>query len=151
MNRSFKTKTIDQSQIEEKWYQVDATGMRPGLLATRVAEMLLDKGNPKMRDYLTPQVHVIVINSGKLDISEKKGFNKLYTQYSGYPGGLKTNTLGELFEARPNKVVELSIRRMLPKNRRGRAIFSNLRVFEGTEHNHEAQKPIEVNLNEIKF
>ena len=151
MQRSFKTRTTTQSEIEEKWYLVDATGMRPGALASRVAEILLDKGNPKMRDYLMPQNRVVVINAAKLDIPEKKRFNKLYTKYSGYPGGLTTTTLGEMFDQRPERVVRLAVRRMLPKGRRGRAILPNLKIFEGAEHAHEAQKPEAVNIREIKF
>lgn len=147
----FKTKTVSQSQIEEKWIQVDATGKRLGVLASKVAEILMDKGNPSMRDYLVPKVKVIVLNAEKLDIPERKKVNKLYTTYSGFPSGLKTYTLGELYAKFPERVVEKAIKRMLPKNRRGREIFRNLNVYSGDAHKHEAQKPQVVDISKIKY
>jgi large subunit ribosomal protein L13 len=151
MATKFKTRTTSESEIVEKWYQIDATGKRIGLLATKIAEMLLDKGNPKMRDYLTPKVKVVIVNADQLDISDKKKISKLYTQYSGYPGGLKTFTLGEVYEKFPERVLEKAIKRMLPKNRRGRAIYTNLYVYAGTEHKHQPQKPEIVDIEEIKY
>lgn len=146
----FKTRTPNHKEVTEKWVQVNAEGQRIGRLATKVAELLLDKSNPHMRDYLTPKVKVVVVNAAKLDISEKKQISKLYTRYSGYRSGQTVTTLGEMHKAFPERVIELAVRRMLPKNRRGRAIFTNLYVYADNSHKHEAQQPQQIDINEFK-
>jgi large subunit ribosomal protein L13 len=151
MNKTFKTKTTKAADIEEKWYQVDAAGKRIGLIASKIAEMLLDKSNPMIRDYLTPKVKVIVLNAAKVDVTEKKKISKLYTRYSGFPGGLKIHTLGEVLAAHPERVLESAVKRMLPKNRRGKAIYSNLYVYADSTHKHEAQQPQVIDIDTLKF
>jgi large subunit ribosomal protein L13 len=150
MNK-FKTKNTKESEITEKWYHVDATGKRIGLIATKIAEVLLDKQNPLMRDYLIPKVRVIVTNADKLDITEKKKISKLYKHYTGYRSGLRVFTLGEVYSKFPERIIEKAVKRMLPKNRRGRAIYSNLYVYPGTEHNHAAQQPQNLDIDQIKL
>lgn len=146
-----KTKSPSQSEIEAKWFHVDATGHRLGNIASKVAEILMDKGNTKMRSNLIPQIHVVVTNANKLDIPEKKRENKLYTRYSGYPGGLTTRTLGEVFDKYPSRVIRKAVKGMLPKGPRGNKILPHLHVFDGPEHEHDAQKPETVDINELKY
>ncbi len=151
-NINIKTKTVSPDQIKEKWYLIDAAGLRLGKLATIAAELLLGKHDPLVKDYLTPKTKVVITNTDKLDITERKSLSKIYTRYSGYPGGLTTNTLGELMAKDSTKVVELAVRRMLPKNTRGRQIFgTNFYVYAGADHKHVAQNPEALTIKEIKI
>lgn len=144
--KKYTPDTVSVSQIEEEWFEVDAAGKRLGIVASKVAELLLAKHNPLMRDYLTPKTKVIVINADKLDVTDNRK-NKVYTRYSGYPSGLKKETLGEVMEKKPKKALERAIKGMLPKGNRGREIFSsNLKVFASAEHEHSAQKPKQVKI-----
>ncbi len=136
-----KQRKINQKSIEEKWYLIDATGLRIGKVATKAAELLLDKGNPLMRDYLQPNTKVIITNAEKIDFTEKKGFSKFYQTYSGYPGGLKRLSLEEQIKKNPTYPLERAIKGMLPKNKRGKAIVTNLKLYSGSEHVHTAQNP----------
>lgn len=148
----FKTRVVSQNEVTEKWYLIDASGQRIGRVATIAAELLLGKRDVLNRAYLTPKTKVVITNVGKLDITEKKRQFKTYTAYSGYPGGLRTDTLEEKMSAKPTNAVELAIRRMLPKTKRGKAIFStNLRVYAGSDHPHTAQTLEKVELNKIKI
>lgn len=145
--KKYTPKTTTVADIEEEWFLIDAKGARLGRLATKAAELLLAKHNPKMRNYLTPQTKVVVVNAEKIDLTEKKKISKVYSRYSGYPDGLKQETLGTLMDRRPKKAVEAAIKGMLPKNRRGKAIYAkNLYVYAGADHKHEAQKPQAVEI-----
>ncbi len=147
----YKTRTTSQNEIKEEWYVIDAAGQRIGRVASVSAELLLAKNNPLMRDYIHPKVKVIIINAEKLDIPKKKLFQKEYTTYSGYPSGLKIKSLEEVMAKDPRKVIERAVKGMLPKNKRGNSIYaSNLFVYVGDEHKHEAQKPLEINVKEFK-
>ncbi len=144
--KKYQPKTVGANQIEEEWFEIDAEGKRLGLVASTVAELLLGKNNPLMRDYLMPKNKVIIVNADKLDITEQRK-NKVYTRYSGYPSGLKTETLGEVMVAKPKKALERAIKGMLPKGSRGRKIFSdNLKVYAEPTHEHEAQQPKKVTI-----
>ncbi len=148
----FKTKATKQGELQEKWFLVDAKGQRLGLVASKVAEILLAKDQPIMRDNLMPQNKVVVINAGEIDISDRKGDMKVYTRYSGYPGGLTRETLKEVITKHPVRPVEKAIRGMLPRGKRGNSIYAtNLYVYAGADHKHEAQQPTLVDLRNIKF
>ena len=144
-------KKINQSTIEEKWYVVDAKGHRTGRVATIVAELLLGKNNPLVKDYTIPKNKVIVLNADKIDITEKRSISKFFKYYSGYPGGLRVEDLKTTIEKFPTRPLEKAIKGMLPKNTRGREIYRNLFTYASAEHPHEAQKPEIVNIKETKF
>src|SRR5688572_24344081 len=118
------TRSISQNEINEEWFLVDAAGLRIGDLASKVAELLLGKTDPKVRANLDPRKKVVVVNSEKLDVTPKKTFMKFYKRYSGYPGGLKVEDLGTLQARKPAAVIEHAVKGMLPKNKRGNAIFA---------------------------
>jgi large subunit ribosomal protein L13 len=145
-------KKIRQSDIKEKWYLVDAKGLRLGNIASVVAQLLLAKDNPLIRDYLMPKNKVVVINAEKFDYTPKKGLTKFYKRYSGYQSGLKVETLDSLIMRRPTEPLRKAIKGMLPKNSRGRAILAqNLFIYAGGEHPHTAQKPVIVDIKKLKL
>ena len=146
-----KPRSISQKEIIEKWYVVDAAGHRIGRIASITAELLLGKNNPLVRPYLDPKTKVVVINAEKIDFTPKRGFAKFYKSYSGYPGGLKFESLEK--KLKRNKVfpIKNAVKGMLPKNKRGRAVFTNLKIYEGSEHPHESQKPEQIDLNNFKI
>lgn len=129
---------------------VDAENETLGRLASKVAKMIRGKHKP----YYTPHVdcgdHIIVINAEKIRLTGNKMDEKTYITHSGYPGGQKTITAAQMLAKKPIAVVEKAVKGMLPKNRLGRALFGNLHVVEGTEHQFEAQKPKELKLDSIK-
>lgn len=141
------TTSVKKNQIVEKWYTIDVNGVRIGKAASRVAELLLGKNNPLIKAYLDPQVKVVVVNAEKVDFTPKRGMTKFYRTYSGYPGGLKVISLEEQFKKDPVKPIEHAIKGMLPKNKRGKAIFTkNLFIYSGETHPHDAQKPEAVKI-----
>lgn len=144
-------KSISEKDIKEKWYMIDAKDQRIGRIATIAAELLLGKNDPMVRDYTDPKAHVVVINADKIDFTEKRGFSKFYKKYSGYPGGLTFDSLEEKFAKDPTFPIMNAVKGMLPKNRRGRKIFTNLRVVVGSEHVHEAQKPQNIDITTYKL
>ncbi len=146
-----KPRSIKQKEIEEKWYVVDATDQRIGKIASLTAELLLGKNNPLVRANLDPKTKVVVINASKIDFTPKRGFSKFYKNYSGFPSGLKFESLEEKFEKNKVFPIENAVKGMLPKNKRGRAILTNLKVYEGSEHPHEAQQPEAIDLNTYKL
>jgi large subunit ribosomal protein L13 len=128
-------------EIPDKWYVVDAEGQILGRLAAQVAKVLRGKHRPTFTPSVDTGEHVIVVNAAKIRVSGDKLASKRYYRHSGYPGGLKVRTLQELLEERPERVVELAVRGMLPKNRLGRELFRKLKVYAGPDHPHAAQKP----------
>lgn len=143
--------SISQNDITEKWYVVDATGARIGVLASKVSELLQGKNNPKMKKYHDPKVKVVVINTNNLDITPKRGLTKFYSAYSGFPGGIKFSNLDDLMRSDSTKPVTLAVKGMLPRTKRGEAMLANLKVFTGSEYPHEAQQPEAINLKNLKI
>lgn len=141
-----KTRSIRKKEIETKWYLVDANSNRLGKVATMASSLLVGKREVTTVGNLEPGTKVVVINSEKLDIIPKKLENKLYRTHSGYIGGLKEKTLQRMMEKSPERVVELAIKRMLPKSKQGSKMFTNLFVVKGSEHPFKAQKPTEVKV-----
>ncbi len=136
-----KTIFLKPKEITQKWYMIDAEGETLGRVAVIAADILRGKNKP----YFTPHQNVgdfvVIINSEKIIVSGQKRKNKLYYKHSGYPGGLKVHTFEKMINRKPTFPVEQAIRGMLPKNRVGRQLFRNLKVYAGTDHPHSAQKP----------
>ncbi len=124
-----------------KWFVLDANNVVLGKLAVIVANILTGKRKPTYTPFLDTGDHVIVLNAARVHLTGRKETEKLYRRHSGYPGGLKTATAAEMRKKKPQRMVELAVRGMLPKNRLGRAMFSKLKVYPGPAHPHQAQKP----------
>lgn len=133
--------------IERKWFVVDAEGQTLGRLAAEVAKVLRGKHKPTFTPHVDTGDYVIVVNAAKVKVTGKKLVQKTYFRHSGYPGGAKFTQLGHMLENRPERVVEMAIRGMLPKNKLGEQMYRKLNVYAGAEHPHQAQKPEALNLN----
>ena len=127
--------------VERKWYVVDATDLVLGRLSTEVAVLLRGKHKPTYTPHVDCGDYVIIVNAEKIALTGNKLNDKLYYRHSGYPGGLKTRTAKKMLELQPQKVVEASIRGMLPHNRLGDDMYRKLYVYCGPDHPHQAQKP----------
>ena len=136
-----KTFVPSASSIERKWYVVDAAGMTLGRLASEVAAILRGKNKAIFTPYLDTGDYVIVVNADKVKVTGKKLQQKIYYSHSAYVGGMKTATLKEMMEKKPERVVELAVKGMLPKGPLGRQMYKKLFVYAGPDHKHAAQKP----------
>lgn len=128
-------------EVEREWYVIDAEGVSLGRLSSEVASILRGKIKPQFTPNVDTGDFVIVINAGKVGLTGKKATDKIYYRHSQYPGGLKSRTAGEMRTNNPEKLIELSVKGMLPKNSLGRAQFKKLHVYGGSEHEHAAQQP----------
>lgn len=128
-------------EVERKWYIVDAEGQTLGRLASEVASILRGKLKPEYTPHVDTGDFVIVINADKIKLTGKKLSDKMYYTHSLYPGGLKATPAGEMLNKRPDRLFEIAVKGMLPKNSLGRQMFTKLKVYAGTEHPHAAQKP----------
>ena len=129
------------SEVERKWYVVDATDIPMGRLSTVVASILRGKNKPTFTPHIDTGDFVIVINAEKIKLTGKKATDKIYYHHTGYVGGIKQVSAGELRSTNPRRLIEMSVKGMLPKNTLGRAQGMKLHVYAGTEHNHQAQQP----------
>ena len=136
-----KTFTPSAAAIERKWYVVDATDMTLGRLSSEVARILRGKHKPIFTPHLDTGDYVIVVNAEKVKVTGKKMDQKVYKHYSGYIGGLKETTLRDKLSKKPEEVIELAVKGMLPKGPLGRQMYTKPYVYAGPEHKHEAQKP----------
>ena len=136
-----KTWTATPSNIERKWYVVDAEGMVLGRLASQVAAILRGKNKPIFTPHIDTGDYVLITNAEKIKVTGKKLDQKIYYRHSDYVGGMKETTLREMLNKKPEKVVELAVKGMLPKGPLGRQMITKLHVYAGPEHKHEAQKP----------
>lgn len=136
-----KTFMASPATIDRKWYVVDATDMTLGRLASEVAKVLRGKNKLIFTPHIDCGDNVIVINAEKIKVTGKKMDQKVYYHHSDYVGGLKEATLREKLEKKPEQVIELAVKGMLPKGPLGRQMFTKLHVYAGPEHKHEAQKP----------
>lgn len=141
-----KTYIPGKTDIEKKWYVVDATDKTLGRLASEVANVLRGKNKVYYTPFLDCGDYVIVINADKIKVSGKKMDQKIYFSHSEYVGGAKYTTLREMMRTKPVRVVEHAIRGMLPKGKLGDQMYTKLHVYQGAEHNHAAQKPEELNF-----
>ena len=136
-----KTYTAKPGEIERSWYVVDAESKTLGRLATQIADVLRGKGKPAYTAHVDTGDFVIVVNAEKIHVTGQKLDQKIYYRHSGYPGGLRTRTLREQLERRPEEVIRKAVRGMLPKNRLAAAQLKKLKVYAGPDHPHAAQNP----------
>lgn len=134
------------NEVERKWYVVDADGQTLGRLASEVATILRGKHKPEYTPHVDTGDFVIVVNAEKVKLTGDKLNKKIYYRHSGYPGGLKQFTAAEMLAKRPERVIELAVKGMLPKNRLGRKQGKKLFVYAGSQHPHQAQKPEAIQL-----
>lgn len=137
------------SEIERKWYLIDATDVSLGRLSTVVATILRGKNKAQFTPNVDTGDNVIIVNASKLKLTGKKATDKIYYHHSEYRGGLKSVSAGELLAKNPVKLVELSVKGMLPKNTLGHQEFLKMHVYAGEEHKHEAQKPEKLDINNL--
>lgn len=137
-----KTFSAKAADIEKKWFVVDAEGVVLGRLATEIAKILRGKHKPIFTPHMDTGDNVIVINAEKIAVTGKKMDGKIYYRHTGYPGGIKSETVREVLEGKfPERIVERAVKRMIPKGPLGREQMRNLKVYAGTDHPHEGQKP----------
>ena len=136
-----KTYMANPDKIERKWYVVDAEGQTLGRLAAEVAKVLRGKNKPEFTPHIDTGDNVIVINAEKIKVTGKKLDQKVYYHHSDYVGGMKETTLREMMATKPEQVIELAVKGMLPKGPLGRTMIKKLHVYAGAEHAHQAQKP----------
>ncbi len=127
--------------LQRKWHVVDASGQTVGRLASKVARILSGKNNPKYTPFIDMGDHVIVINAEKVKLTGMKANEKKYRHYTGFPGGLKEEDFNKRLERKPELILELAIKGMLPKSKLGKAMGSKLKVYKGDKHPHAAQMP----------
>ena len=136
-----QTYMANPDKIERKWYVVDADGCTLGRLASGVASVLRGKNKPQFTPHVDTGDYVIIVNADKIKVTGKKLDQKIYYNHSDYVGGMKETTLKEMMAKKPEKVIELAVKGMLPKGPLGRSMYTKLFVYAGPEHKHEAQKP----------
>ncbi len=141
-----KTYVTKPAEIERDWWVVDAKGQTLGRLASKIAIYLKGKHKPEYAPNVDAGDFVIVINADRIHVSGQKLDDKLYYRHSGYPGGLTKTPLRKMMSKQPERVIELAIRGMLPKNALGRKMFKKLKVYAGDTHPHEAQQPKKLEL-----
>jgi large subunit ribosomal protein L13 len=140
--REMSTFVPSGKDIDRKWYVVDASGQTLGRLATKAADVLSGKLNPRYVPYIDMGDHVIVINAEKVRLTGLKSQSKVYRRYTGFPGGLREEEFSRLLARRPEKILEEAIKGMLPKSKIGRAMATKLKVYRGDKHPHLAQQPV---------
>lgn len=143
-----RTHTVTPDQITRRWYVVDADGQTLGRLASRVAQILRGKHKPIYTPHLDTGDHVVVVNAEKVALTGRKLDQKRYYRHSGYPGGLKETPVRQLLATHPGRVIENAVWGMMPKGTLGRQMFRKLKVYGGSEHPHEAQQPVTIDLDD---
>ena len=138
------------STVEKKWYVIDAEGQTLGRLSSEVASILRGKHKPTYTPHIDTGDNVIIINAEKIELSGLKTDTKEYLRYTGYPGGQRIQSFKQVLAKFPERIIEKAVKGMLPKNKLGAALFRNLKVYAGAAHNHESQKPVSINLNDLK-
>jgi len=131
----------EEALAQRQWYIVDAEGKVLGRLATEVARVLRGKHKPSFSPHIDGGDFVIIVNAGRVSLTGKKLEQKIYHRHSGYPGGIRAFTAKHILGTKPNSIVQLAVKGMLPKNRLGRDLLRKLKVYPGPEHPHQAQKP----------
>jgi large subunit ribosomal protein L13 len=147
---SYKTISANAATVDKQWIVVDAENQVLGRLSSKVAKIIRGKNKPSFTPHVDCGDNVIVINAEKIVLTGNKVEEKVYTRYTGYPGGQRFATPREVLNKYPERIIEKAVKGMLPKNKLGRKIYGNLFVYTGAEHPHAAQKPTALNLNDIK-
>ena len=149
---SYKTISVNKETAKKEWVVIDATDQVVGRLCSKVAKLIRGKYKPSFTPNVDCGDNVIIINAAKAGFSGKKETDKVYTRYTGYPGGQRFNTPAEL-RKRPDgmdKIIRHAVKGMLPKGPLGRRLLDNLYIYDGTEHKHEAQQPKAIDINQYK-
>jgi len=141
-----KTFIPKEEDIQRKWFIVDADGKPAGRLATEIANVLRGKNKPTFTPHVDTGDYVVVVNAKKVGLTGRKSMDKVYTRYTGYVGGLKSQTAAEMRDKHPTRIVENAVKGMMPKGSLGRKMYKRLKVYEGTEHPHDAQQPEKMEL-----
>ncbi len=145
-----RTYSPKASEIQRSWHLIDADGLVLGRMCTEVARLLRGKHKPTFAPNIDSGDHVVIINASKIVLTSQKADKELVYDYSGYPGGLRSETYGRLLRRKPEDAIRRSVRGMLPKGPLGRQMIKKLKVHAGTEHGHEAQNPVVLNLPDAK-
>ena len=140
-----KTYSQKKENVERNWFVVDATDRILGRVATKIADRIRGKDKPTFTPHTDGGDYVIVVNAEKIKVTGSKFDKKMYYRHSLYPGGLKSQSFKELNKKNPERIIEEAVKGMLPKNKLGKSIIKKLKVFQGPNHSHESQKPIEWN------
>jgi len=143
-----KTYTAKPGEIQRDWYVVDAAGKTLGRLATQIADTLRGKKKPQYTPHVDTGDFVVVVNAEKIAVTGNKLDQKRYYRHSGYPGGIRSRTLREQLDRRPEEVLRIAVRGMLPKNRLARRQLLKLKIYAGAEHPHEAQAPKQLEVSD---
>lgn len=146
----YKTISANKKTVDKKWVIIDANGQTLGRMCSKVAKLLRGKYKPNFTPHVDCGDNVIVINAEKIILSGNKWESKEYIRYTGYPGGQRSLTANELFAKDPTRLVEKSVKGMLPKNKLGANLFRNLKVYAGENHKQEGQNPVLINLKDLK-
>lgn len=141
-----RTYNARKETTNHNWYVVDATGKTLGRLASEVAKRLRGKHKPEYTPHVDTGDYIIIINAKQVKVTGNKSKDKVYYSHSGYPGGIKEITFEKLLAKRAERVIEIAVKGMLPKNPLGRAMYRKLKVFAGAEHPHAAQQPQQLNI-----
>ena len=141
-----KSYMAKKNKVEQKWRVVDADGAILGRMAAKIAPILMGKTKPCYTPHVDTGDYVIVVNADKIRVTGKKAEQKQYDHYTHYPGGHKYVSFAEMMERKPERVIELAVRRMLPKNRLGKQMLKKLKVYKGPGHEHQAQQPEKIDL-----
>jgi large subunit ribosomal protein L13 len=136
-----KTYVATPANRQREWFVVDAQGKTLGRLATQIADVLRGKRKPEYTPHCDTGDFVVVVNAARIAVTGNKRSDKVYYRHSGYPGGIKARTLGDMLERRPEQVIRNAVQGMLPRNRLGRQQLRKLKVYAGAEHPHQAQQP----------
>ena len=143
-----KNKTVLSKSIEDiEWYIFDAGEYKLGRLTSKIASILTNKHKSNYLPYTGGQSNIIIINSKKIQVTGRKNEQKVYKRHSGRPGSMKVETLQQLRERIPNRIIESSLRGMLPKNSLGRKLFKKVKIYSSHEHPHQSQNPVKININ----
>lgn len=142
--RTYSAKT---ETVRRAWYLIDATDKTLGRLATEIARRLRGKHKPEYTPHVDTGDYIVIINAEKVKVTGDKATQKEYQHHSGYPGGLKTITFDKLLAKKPELIIELAVKGMLPKGPLGREMFRKLKVYAGSEHPHAAQQPVQLDLS----
>ncbi|MBE6312949.1 MAG: 50S ribosomal protein L13 [Bacteroidales bacterium] len=147
---SYKTVSINKETAQKEWVVVDAQDLVLGRMASKVAKLLRGKNKPTYTPHVDCGDYVIVINADKVKMTGLKWTDRIYLSHTGYPGGQREITPEKLLQKSPEKLIKKVVKGMLPKNKLGAQLLSNLYVYAGTEHKHEAQQPKQIDLNTLK-
>jgi large subunit ribosomal protein L13 len=146
---SYKTISVNKATAQKEWVVVDATDWVLGRMATRVAKLLRGKYKPSFTPHVDCGDNVIIVNADKVKLTGNKWTDRVYLRHTGYPGGQRETTPAQMFAQSPEKLVKKVVKGMLPKNKLGAKLLGNLYVYEGAEHDKQAQQPKQIDLNTL--